>query len=258
MTGKGRRTIMGGDAPYYHDRDQILEYYHSAYKDIKRKVRGVKLVQPCPYPMDSQRHFLTLWASGCRAGEGVLLEADGWSWTEDSLGYKKCPVLKKREKIRDSEGNTIYKKVISKVRQQDGSILDQVIYRPESKRKIVYREHVIPREMPLMNEFIKLIQWHRNHGYKHLLFKRNPFTREVIKDQHCSLTIVQDRINELHPDLFPHGIRALQVRYLRKRYGRDFDIPELKQHFKWSSEAMAVYYLSGQDLADAMGISMPW
>jgi len=259
MTGEGRRTIMGGDAPSYRGPEQIQGYYDAAYREIKRKVRGVEMVQPCPYPEDSRRHFLTLWISGCREGEGIMLSPDGWTWTADSIGYKKAPVLKKREKIRDHDGNVIYKKVVSKVRQQDGSLSDEVIYRPETRQKIEYREHVVPRGMPLVEEFIDLVEQLQDQGYNYLLYRRLPFSREPIPTEPCSTTIVQDRLAELHTDLFPHACRALQVRYLRHKYGKDrFGTPELKQHFKWSSTEMAVYYLSGQDLADAMGITVPW
>jgi hypothetical protein len=41
---------------------------------------------------------------------------------------------------------------------------------------------------------------------------------------------------------------------LRDRYGGNFDAPELKELFKWSSGEMATYYLSGQKLANKMGI----
>jgi len=253
-----RRTIMGGDAPPYRGEDQIFNYYHSAYKEIKRKVRGVIKVQPCPFPLDSQRTFLTLWVSGCRESEGLMLSPDGWKWNDDSIGYRKAPVLKKREKVRDKEGNVIYKETINKVRQQDGSIIDQVIYRPESRQKIEYRDHIMPRDMPLAEELIKIIEYHQERGYDYLLYQRLPFSRTPEPKKPCSVTIVKDRITELHPDLFPHGIRALHVRYLRARYGERFGPEKIKDHFRWSSVEMVHHYLSGQDLADAMGVSVPW
>jgi len=259
MTGKGRRTIMGGDAPSYRGPEQIQEYYDSANLVIKRKVRGIVAKQKCPYPEDSQRTFLTLWAGGFREGESIMIDPKGWKWTADSLGYQKAPVLKKREKVRDPSGKPIYKKVTSRVIQQDGSIQDEIIYRPLTKQKIEYREHIIPRDMPLVEEYIKIIQSLQEQGYRYMLYKNAPFQRVPIPHKPCSETTVQSRIDELHPELFPHGIRALHARYLRKRYGKDrFDTPELKQHFKWSSTEMAVYYLSGQDLADAMDITKPW
>jgi len=249
---------MGGHAPSYRGPQQIQEYYDAAYQEIKRKVRGIDAIQSCPYPEDSQRTFLTLWASGCREGEAVMLEPAGWKWTADSIGYQRAPVLKKREKVRDSDGSVVYRKVVTKVQQQDGSVTEEIVYRPMSKQRIEYREHVLPRDTPLMEEFIAIVKRLQEQGYKYVLYKQLPFTRDPIPSQPCSPTIVQDRITELHPDLFPHGIRALQVRYLRKRLGRDFEAPELKTHFKWSSDSMAVYYLSGQDLADKMGITRPW
>lgn len=259
LTGKGRRTIMGGDAPSYRGPQQIEGYYNAAHQDIIRKVRGVTKVQPCPYPEDSQRTFLTLWGTGCREGEAIMLKPTDFKWDAKGFGSPKLPVLKKREKVRDSEGNIIYKEVITKVRQQNGSIQDQVIYRPESKRKLVYREHLIPRDTPLIEELIQIIENLQDQGYKYLLYRMLPFSRTPVPNQSCSETIVQDRVTELHPDLFPHGIRALHARYLRARYGKEkFDTPQLKDHFKWSSTEMAVYYLSGQDLADIMDISVPW
>jgi hypothetical protein len=75
-----------------------------------------------------------------------------------------------------------------------------------------------------------------------------------VKDKAASTRSVLDRITELHPDLFPHGVRALLARYMKARYGDAFDVPELKELFKWSSGEMAVYYLSGQKLARKMGI----
>src|SRR4030042_4298660 len=253
-----RRTIMGGHAPSYRGPQQIQGYYDSAHQEIKRKARGGDAVQPCPYPEDSQRTFLTLWASGCREGEAVMLEPTGWKFSADSIGYKRTPILKKREKERDPQGNVIYRKVATKVQQQDGSITEEIVYRPMSRQRIEYREHVLPRDTPLMEEFIAIIQRLQEQGYRYVLYRQLPFSRAPIPDQSCSATIVQDRITELHPDLFPHGIRALQVRYLRKRYGKDFEAPELMKHFKWASESMAVYYLSGQGLADKMGITVPW
>jgi len=259
MTGKGRRTIMGGDAPSYRGPHQIQEYYDSANKTIKRKVRGITKKQPCPYPEDSQRTFLTLWAAACREGEAIMLEPKQWKITADSLGYKKMPILKKREKVRDKENNIIYREVKSKVLQQDGSISDQVIYRPVSRRKLDYREHVISRDMPLIEEFVKVLDSLTEQGYRYLLFKHSPFMRVPMPDTPCSTTIVQDRISELHPELFPHALRAIHIRYLRDRYGKDkFDTPELKEYLKWSSIEMAVYYLSGQEIADRLGISNPF
>lgn len=258
MTGKGRRTIMGGDAPSYRGPHQIREYYEAANELIKRKVRGVIEEQPCPYPEDSQRTYLTLWASACREGEGIMLEPQQWKITGDSLGYKKMPILKKREKVRDKNGDVIYKEVKSKVRQQDGSVVEQVIYRPESRRKIEYREHVISRDMPLIEEYVKILDTLTEQGYRYILFKHSPFMRVPMPGTACSTTIVQDRISELHSDLFPHAIRALHIRYLKDRYKDKFDTPELKEYLKWSSTEMAVYYLSGQEIAERLGITNPF
>jgi len=249
---------MGGDAPSYKGPEQIQMYYDSAHKTIKRKVRGVTMKQKCPYPEDSQRTFLTLWAACCREGESIMLHPDGWSITGDGLGYKKMPILKKREKVRDNEGNIIYKEVVTRVRQQNGSVINQVVYRPESRRKLEYRDHVIRRDMPLIEEFVKVLDTLTENGYKYILFKRNPFYHDPVPSKPCSTTIVQDRISELHSDLFPHGIRALHIRYMRETHGDKFDVAMLKDYLKWSSSEMAVYYLSGQEIADRLGIPNPF
>lgn len=76
-----------------------------------------------------------------------------------------------------------------------------------------------------------------------------------MRDRACTTRTVQNRITELHPDLFPHAIRALQARYFRHRYGRDFDTPELMDRFKWSSADMAMLYLGAQKQAEIMGIT---
>lgn len=259
MTGKNRRTIMGGNAPSYRGPQQIQTYFNAAHQEIKRKVRGDLLNQPCPFPEDSQRHFLTLWVMGCREGEGVMLEPGKVKWSADSIGYQRTPVLKKREKVLDESGDPVYKMVETKVLQQDGTVQSQIIYRPVTRQKIVYREHIMPRDIPYGEEFIDIVQSLQEQGYGYVLFRRLPFSREPVPEEACSTRTVVNRVCELHLDLFPHGVRALHVRYLRHRYGRDkFGAETLKDHLGWSSTEMAYWYLSGQEIADTMGVSVPW
>lgn len=246
---------MGGDAPNYRGPEQIHEYYHAAYTEINRKVRGIEKIQPCPYPQESQRAFLTLWVMATRESEALMLEPSQFKISGDSFGYRKTPVLKKREKVRDKEGNIIYRKVPSMVIQQDGSTVEQVIYRPLSKRKAEYREHVVPRDMPLVEEYIKTVDWFRDHGYRFIMFRTLPFSKSHVKDEACSVTTLKDRVTELHPELFPHALRALHVRYMFSRYGDKLDI---KKHLKWSSDEMVKWYLSSQKIASVMDISVPW
>jgi len=253
---------MKGDAPSYSGPDQIEGYYTAADEIIKRRVdaaikpefKGELVKQPCPYPEESQRTFLTLWVSGCREGEAVLLEPGQWRWNEEAIRGLKVPVLKKREKVRDAQGNVVYREIQVEVMQPNGSIQTQTIYRPLSRRKVVYRDHVMPADMPLGQRFIDMVHTLKEDGYRYILYRTLPFYKDAMKDDHMGERTVQNRITELHPDLFPHGIRALQVRYLRDRYGDDFDIPDLKDHFMWSSTEMAIYYLSAQKRAKKMGI----
>ncbi len=249
-----KRSIIKGHAPSYRDPQQIEDYYGAADRAINRKVKGVTAVQTCPYPEDSQRTFLTLWISGCRKGEVVLLRTDQWKWNEEAIRGIRLPVLKKREKVLDSNGNTIYKPVVLQVMQPDGSIQPQTTYRPLTRSVETFRDHLVPRDIPLGEKFIDLVHSLKEDGYKYILYTKTRFKREPVKDQHMSVRSVNDRIDELHTDLFPQGIRALHVRYLRDKFGKDFDTPELKDHFNWSSTDMAVYYLGGQKLANAMGI----
>ena len=251
---KPKRSIMGGDAPSYRGVDQIQGYYDAADQVMMRKVGGVMAVQACPYPEDSKRFFLTLWISACRKGESVMLHPDQWKWNSEAIRGVKLPVLKKRERVYGLDGKPVYREEVIPVMQQDGSIQSQKIFRPMSKRKIEYRDHLIPRDIPLGEKFIDMVHNLNTEGYKYILFKRERFTRKPDKTKATSVRSVNDRIDELHSELFPHGIRALHVRFMRDKFGQAFDTPELKEHLKWSSEGMAVYYLSGQKLANAMGI----
>lgn len=257
MTGKNKRSIKHGDVPPYLGESQIVGYYEAAYDIINRKVRCVEKVQPCPFPEDSQRHFLTLWMGGPREQEALMLHPDGYKWNDRALVYYNMPVLKKREKMRDKEGHVIYREVPTKVIQQDGSIEEQIVYRPMTKRKIEYRDVVIPVEIPLFQEFIELVQSLKDQGYEYMLYKMDRFTRNPHKDKATTTRTIQNRINELHPDLFPHLLRPLHARFLRsyfRKKGQRFDGPEIKEYFKWSTLEMADLYLGAGKIAELMGI----
>ena len=252
-----KRSIKHGDVPPYRGPEQIYGYYNAAHEKILRKVFGVTMTQDCPYPEDSQRHFLTLWMGGPREQEAVMLEVDKYKWNEEALAYYNMPVLKKREQVKDGNGNPVYKEVLTQVMQQNGNIEEKIIYRPLTKRKIEYRDVVIPSEIPLFNEFTHMIQSLKDEGYRHVLYKRLKFSREPVKDEHTTPRTVQNRINELHPDLFPHLVRPLHARFLRahfKEKGKDFDGSEIKEYFKWSTLEMADLYLGADKIAGLMGI----
>ena len=249
-----RRSIKAGDAPHYRGPEQIQGYYDAANVKMKRKVFSKEKVQQAPYPEDSQRHFLTLWFSGCREGEAVMLDPKGWTWNEEAIGYARAPVFKKRETVTDELGNPVYYEVTVRERLPDGAIQDRNIFRKLSRPRLEYRDILIPRDYPLAEEFLNVVQRLKGEGYQYMLYARQKFSREPVKDKACTPRTVQNRIVELHPDLFPHAIRALQARYLRDRYGRAFGDAELMNMFKWSSSDMAVYYLGAQKQAEIMGI----
>lgn len=249
-----KRSIEHGDAPNYRGIDQIQEYYYSANVKMNRKVFGKEKVQLAPYPEDSQRHFLTLWFSGARESEALTIKPGGWKWNEEAITYDKLLVLKKHEPVKDANGGTVYKAVVIRERQPDGSIQDRTIYRKETQQKMVYRKVILPRDYPLAEEFLDIVQDLQDNGFHYMLYARSKFSRTPIKERACTCRTVQNRIVELHPELFPHAIRALQARYLRDRYGRDFDTPELMARFKWASAEMAVLYLGAQKEQEIMGI----
>jgi len=254
---KTKRSIKHGDVPPYRGPEQIYNYYNAANEKILRKVFGVTTLQDCPYPEDSQRHFLTLWMGGPREQEAVMLEVEKYGWNEEALAYYNMPVLKKREQVKDGDGNLIYKEVLTKVRQQNGTIEEKIVYRPLTRRKLEYRDVLIPSEIPLFKEFTDMIQYLRDGGYKYVLFKRMKFSREPVKDEPTTTRTVQNRINELHPDLFPHLIRPLHARFLRahfKEKGENFDGSEIKEYFRWSTLEMADLYLGADKMAKLMGI----
>ena len=252
-----KRSIKHGDVPPYRGPEQIYGYYNAANEKILRKVFGVTTVQECPYPEDSQRHFLTLWMGGPREQEAIMLEVDKYRWNEEALAYYNMPVLKKREQVKDNSGNLLYKEVLTHVRQQNGNIEEKIIYRPLTKRKIEYRDVVIPSEIPLFNEFTDMIGSLKDGGYRYMLFKRMKFSREPVTDDHTTTRTVQNRINELHPDLFPHLIRPLHARFLKayfKEKDKDFAGSEIKEYFNWSTLEMADLYLGAEKIAGLMGI----
>ena len=252
-----KRSIKHGNVPPYLGPEQILGYYNAAHETIKRKVMGNETVQVCPYPDDSQRHFLTLWMGGPREQEAVMLDPNGYKWDSRVIVYRSMPVLKKREKVRDRNGNIIYKEVPTQVMHQNGTIGEQIVYRPLTKRKMEYRDVVIPSEIPLFREFTDMIQGLKENGYKHVLYKRLKFSRSPVKNDHCSPRTVHNRITELHPDLFPHLLRPLHARFLRSHFkskGKNFDGPEIKEYFNWSTLEMADLYLGAEKIAGLMGI----
>ena len=260
---KPKRSIEKGDAPEYYD-GVVEKYFDSAHQLIKRRIlvkegskyRRVLAEGDCPYPEDSQRHFLTLWMSGAREEEAIALTTEGWKWNDEAIRYKLMPVYKKREKVRDSSGDVVYRAVEEKVMQQDGSIQTQTIYRPLGRRKEVYRDHYVPRDIPLGEKFIDLVHTLREDGVKYLLYKRQQFSRDPIINEACTRGTVYNRIVELHEDLFPHSIRALHGRFIDDRFGdlvKDRD-GLLQEHFKWSTREMASYYRRTRDVAKVMGI----
>jgi len=258
-----RRSIEEGDAPEYYE-GVVEKYFDAATQVVNRRVlvkredklKRVLIEADCPYPEDSQRHFLTLWISGAREAEAILITTEGWTWNEEAIRYQKMPVYKKREKVRDSSGDVVYRGVEQKVIQQDGSIQLQVIYRPLGRRKEVYRDHIVPRDIPLAEKFLDILHNLREDGCKYLLFKRQRFSRDPIPNESCTRGTVYNRIVELHEDLFPHSCRALHGRFIDDRFGdlvKDRD-GLLQDHFKWSSRDMASHYRRTRNIAKAMGI----
>jgi len=261
---KSKRSIEKGHAPEYYD-GVVEKYFDSAHKRIKRRIlikegegryKRVLVEADCPYPEDSQRHFLTLWISGTREEEAITITTEGWKWNDEAIRYQNMPVFKKREKVRDSAGDVVYRQVEEKVVQQDGSILTQIIYRPLGRRKEFYRDHYVPRDIPLGEKFIDMIHELREDGIKYLLYKKQKFTREAIINEACTRGTVYNRIVELHEDLFPHSIRALHGRFIDDRYGDSVKDRDglLQEHFKWSTREMASHYRRTRVLKKVMRI----
>ena len=258
-----KRSIEKGDAPEYAP-GVAESYYEAAHKIVPRRVLVKegdiykrRLVETeCPYPEDSQRDFLTLWISGARETEGCLITTEGWVWNDEAIRYKKMPVYKKREKVKDRNGNVIYRPVEEQVIQPNGTIQTQLIYRPLGRRKVEYRDHYVRRDIPLGEKFLDLVHTLREDGYKYMLFKRKRFNRVPIIDQACTRGTVYNRIVELHEDLFPHSLRALHGRYIDYTHGDEVKDRDgfLMDHFKWSSRDMASHYRRTRDLAKAKGI----
>lgn len=171
------------------------------------------MAREAKYPGDSKAYFIILFETGCRVSEALELKPEDFSFNENAIIGYTIPVFKKDK---------------------------------EETRNIVIRRD---ERNPLAEDFIEIIE---ECDTKYLMPARIPFTRAVIPDQHTTRMTVYNRINEIHPELFPHGLRAYRALHLV--YERGFDIQDLMSWFKWDSYEMAAHYTLTRNIARKMGI----
>jgi len=174
-----------------------------------------------PYPEDSELATLTLFETGCRAGEGMRLHRGQASWNDECLVFYRVPVTKRR-----------------------GSVFRDVII----LRRV---------EDPWCEVLIERLEAAPD-GY---LFPRlTPFTREPIPGSHVSRKTLWSRVSDVDPypvlprgkQMWPHGLRGLRASMLVAVYG--FSVQMLVSWFEWKNANMALHYTRTRDLAKALGV----
>jgi len=199
-----RRSITTSPIPTrYVGDDQILRLYDLATEKDEEASdrRGVECDQ-------HRLYFSTLWVTGGRVGEVVLLRPDQVVWNEDALAVYSMRVFK--------------------------------------RRKTVVRRVVISREQcPLTENFIKFVEKYRDMGSVYLLPMRQRFTSRPILDKHTSPQNIYNYITNIHPTVWPHWIRDQRSYFLRDVLG--FNIYELKEWFAWSSIEMPAHYVRAEE-----------
>lgn len=166
------------------------------------------------YPDESRLCFLALFETGCRLNEAIELRPDQFKFNEYAIVCQRAPVLKKKTR----------------------AVRDIFIKLDEAN--------------PLGYEFRKEIEKSKT---KYLLPSRTPFSRDIRPDHHMSDRTLYNRINEIHPKLFPHALRAYRASMLV--YERGFSVQDLVSWFNWENAEEAIRYSATRDMASAMGLS---
>lgn len=172
-----------------------------------------KVCDDSDYPDDSRLYFVALFETGCRESESILLRPDQFRWNEECIVVNNVVVLKK--KVRSSRD-----------------------------------VFIVLEDNPLAYALIDFVE---DCDTRFLFPSRAPFSREKRQDRATSHMTVYRRITEIHPDLFPHGLRAYRASHLV--HERGFSVQDLMAWFTWTSATTAIHYTRTRDIAKRMGIT---
>ncbi len=185
------------------------------------------------YPEDSRLYFEVLFETGCRESEAILLRPEQFKYNEEAIMVSRAPVDKKKRRVKT--GRTL----------PDGEPEFKSVKQYETRDIFIKLEN-----NPIAHNLIESI---KKCDTEYVLAAKMPFSREVIRDQHTTRATVYNRISEIHPDIWPHGLRAYRASHLV--YERDFDVQDLVAWFKWQSADVAVHYTQTKNMARKMGIT---
>jgi integrase len=112
--------------PPWRGWDWFMGYYQRAHRAPYPK--DSKLHR-APYPKDSKLYFTTLFQTGCRRAEAVLIETDDIYYNEEGIAIYNVPVLKKHWLvkrtilIKNDPRNVLYPHFLKMVRDAEGHYL---------------------------------------------------------------------------------------------------------------------------------------
>jgi len=195
-----RRSITTSPIPTSYVGDDTIRWLYHLAREKDEEIslqRGIDCDQ-------HRLYFTSLWVTGGRIGEVVLLRPEQVVWNKEALAIYSMRVFKRRK--------------------------------PVVRRVLISR-----RRCPLAENFIEFVEKYRDMGSVYLLPIRQRFTSEPILDRHTSSQNVYNYITNIHPTIWPHWIRDQRAYFLRDVLG--FSIYELRKWFEWATIAMPAHYI---------------
>jgi len=200
-----RRSIMHDAPQHWVGWDRIMNLYQKALRNDK----------------DSALYFSTLFETGGRKEEVLLLRPKQIYWNDTIIKIENMEVLKRRKRYT--------RNVFIKIEDE-----------------------------PLAPIFIDYVQ---DCDTRYLLPGYGaPFSTMINPDTHISSAHIYNKIREIDPDIWPHWIRDQRSWHLSagvEEGGRDFDSYELKEWFAWASMDMPAHYAgrrSEEDILRKLGV----
>lgn len=209
-----RRSIEHDAPQHWVGWDRIGELYKNAcQKDQDNPMRN----EDGLFRKGHSLYFITLFETGGRISEVLLLRPDQIYWNEKIIKIENMEVLKQR-------GKRLTRNVIIKI---DGN--------------------------PLAHTFIDHVE---ECDTRYLLpGYGTPGNTSIDPNEHISRTYIYKKICEIDPDIWPHWIRDQRSWHLSEDIeldGRGFDSYLLKEWYAWESIEMPAHYAGRRGEADIL------
>lgn len=212
-----RRSVIE-DLPEWPGWPAFMKYYEAA--------------DDAPYPEDSRLYFVTIFEIGCRESEAILLKPTQFRWNDEALYVRSVPVDKKKRRVKTGRFlPTGQPEMVSIKKKHSRDVLIKI------------------EDNPLATELVEMV---KSCDTDYLMPARKRRSREIIPDRHTTRGTVYNRITEIHPDIWPHGVRGYRASHLV--HERGFTVRDLVKWFEWEGADMALHYTRTKDIAKAMGI----